>query len=43
MTTILLALAIAGALFLLLVVCGALAISGRLADDEREHDQPPEA
>lgn len=43
MTTLLLALAIAGAVFLLLVIWGACIVSGRLADEEREHGQLPEA
>ena len=39
MTTILLAIAIAGGVFLLLVICGALVISGRLADEEEERHE----
>lgn len=36
MTTILLALGIAGAAFLLLVIWGACIVSGRLAEEERD-------
>ncbi len=41
MTTFLLALAIAGAAFMLLFILSACVVSGRLAEEEERHDPTP--